>query len=792
MNQLNIFDLYLVIIEMINEKTEVHMRSTYAENPNTRIIYDNVQDDPLNIIESYKNAKFKNASEMEIDDNEKMLLAKKPRFDNNVGIIDNQFPEYNMNSITYSNGRNHFIGEGPAWKPDNKNRNQALRYFQAIASSNVDHVIVAGSPYDRERSGFLDYFGPSPPAAVVNFPDSPGFKLSSTPNPENKQEDFIKKYNLELTVQVVNKYGQPEMLTKKFEIQHITDWPDFGIPKFSDNDIRILLANKDTSQNLAIHCGAGKGRTGALELAYYLFDNQNEVFSQGGYLPDIKVVEKYLDQLRSIRPGLIQDSNQLQVAIELAAQMKYANENINKPIDRVQIAEQVNSAINNRAAEISQPQQTQAAASVGQPRQQSVQDNYVQQRNTIPSNPVADPIQPDQTGVSQPSSFNLANAEIAKLKNISGLYDISIVKNINEQPEILIRNKYNEKETRFNFSSFRKNFYLYADQGEGIIKKVVTTEDFLKFMKRQNSLDSKVKTLLEAVRADFRNSSGNERAENLLLLKDIGDLFKDIAIVDIQSNSEIAFKDIEKKIVNLEEKYELAKLTRSMSGPIVAKQNQKIAKENIQPKPVMPHQRHPQQSITFSPVAKLHQVLDQISASIKNVENNPQFSKLPKLIYEIRNQLTLINQSPGKDQKRIIESFRKNLIKLSKYSNITEIANDVLKHLSGGKSGITVKMPTVKELEKNIKNYNEMLQKAMKLPANALKAQFIQNLIIDARHTIDLVSTGLKNANNPQAAEYKKAITTLSGISDNALALLKSQSSTQKIHTSNFKSQNIK
>lgn len=265
------------------------------------------------------NAIFSAVNDVQLSDHHN--YTKDRRYSNLIWNQEDQFPDYNANLFVHAKSSHILMGGAAQY-----DQLHIKRFFELLGDAEVGmkDIIAAGNPLDGRNTyghgrGFLDYFNPenknvSPDRwniAVIGRVDS---KLVS-------ECGQIKTY--EVTVE------PHENDAYTIKVHNIPNFGDFKTVAFTVEEIERLLEIHMSSDVLGIHCSAGLGRTGVLELAFQLFARE-ETFYQDGK-PNIPAIINRLGEMRKIRPGLVQTSDQLRMAIVLGRQLVLAQ---NKLLDQ--------------------------------------------------------------------------------------------------------------------------------------------------------------------------------------------------------------------------------------------------------------------------------------------------------------------------------------------------------------------------------------------------------------------------------------------------------------------------
>ncbi len=247
-----------------------------------------------------------------------MAWEAKGRFSNIVTLLDEQFPEYNANLIKHKVG-GHVLLEGPA----QHSLPHCERFMAVLMNNNVNitDVIAAGDPLDGRSAGKRGYWHYFSHDNKVEATDSGIMRqLSSRYNVTSTKTGEVGGIS---SYQLTIRAGDAK--TRQINVHHIVDFGDFKTMIFTAAELKALLAIYHQSENLAIHCSAGMGRTGVIELAYCLFADYEKFYPAGK--PDLNQIKFKLEDLRVQRPVLIQGYEQYRMAVIVGMQLALVHRN---------------------------------------------------------------------------------------------------------------------------------------------------------------------------------------------------------------------------------------------------------------------------------------------------------------------------------------------------------------------------------------------------------------------------------------------------------------------------------
>ncbi len=244
-------------------------------------------------------------------------LRKKGRYNNIFTRHDHNFPEYNANVIVHSDNQKHILLEGPA----SHIQEHCERFLDVLVNDwmPITDVIAAGDPFEGRKfnKGYLHYFAEK---AHEHVHDHPMLEKIATKfhlvTHKHEETDNITSYIMRIND------GEK---SRQMRIHHIPNFGDFKTLAFTLAEINALLKIFQEAETLAIHCSAGMGRTGVIELAFCLFNEYEKYFPHNK--PDFHLIKLKVNELRILRPELLQTADQYRMAIVLAVQLNAANRN---------------------------------------------------------------------------------------------------------------------------------------------------------------------------------------------------------------------------------------------------------------------------------------------------------------------------------------------------------------------------------------------------------------------------------------------------------------------------------
>lgn len=235
------------------------------------------------------------------------LYKGKARFTNNNGLRDKIIDNYNAN---YNPLNMHIMGEGPETEKDVVRFFENVLFNSRLADNYPKDILVAGELTPDPTTSFFPYF-----QKELNITDN-GHVVVTHLNDLNclSQNGSIKHYELNISF---------DGKKKSIFIHQMIKFPDHGLPQLQECDILALLEIFQQTKNtgLVMHCRAGLGRTGMLELAYIAFNNPDQYFNGDGSV-NYGSFYNCLDLLRkTVRPRIIQSIAQGMNAIEISQQL---------------------------------------------------------------------------------------------------------------------------------------------------------------------------------------------------------------------------------------------------------------------------------------------------------------------------------------------------------------------------------------------------------------------------------------------------------------------------------------
>jgi hypothetical protein len=220
-----------------------------------------------------------------------------------AGKYEPMFPNYNANYV-FAQRDDIIASEGPA------DQNARSRLFEnTVFAKNADGSKKFNKPF----------------AYLALGPDQEEYYFDGIPRKRSKYQPYCDAGYTEISemsnlkcIKISEKLQVEEEIIFCFQIP---TWLDMNVLKFTDFEAAALYQWLDDPSFIkVIHCSAGLGRTGTLLLAYALAKKYDD-FSRN--VSDQELGERVatmLYELRQRRPGLVQTTEQLKMAIDLALQ----------------------------------------------------------------------------------------------------------------------------------------------------------------------------------------------------------------------------------------------------------------------------------------------------------------------------------------------------------------------------------------------------------------------------------------------------------------------------------------
>lgn len=228
--------------------------------------------------------------------------------------------DYNANEIA----ANIWIGEGPYRNTlsENGNYNNIPRFCHSILRNSkicFTTVVALGPSCGKNRVNFTPYLSPNlnpdqSETKTLSRTTTKGRYCITTKPIETEQDDFH-LYSMKLT--------RKEIFQKELALVHLPQMQDMGTLETSEQLIHqlILLANKSKEEAIFIHCSAGLGRSGTIALALTLFLRYEELSKINNKNTLVDAIVSLWDKFNEIRPGTIQNAEQLGNALQIADEM---------------------------------------------------------------------------------------------------------------------------------------------------------------------------------------------------------------------------------------------------------------------------------------------------------------------------------------------------------------------------------------------------------------------------------------------------------------------------------------
>lgn len=221
---------------------------------------------------------------------------------------DPNSPKDKMN-IVQCGDKSHIIGEEPEY--DHASVEECERYLRDIAANKVDHIVLMGD--SQTRAFLFQDYAKHANHQIFEKLKKKGISISVDRvalEREPAQDTNVNLYRMGLTI---------DGKTSVIELHHVPASLDSGMPKLTNDEVGHLMRLHKKAKHLAIHCGAGLGHEGVVELAYQIY--LNKLVSADGNANSEAIINK-LFELRAIRPGLIYTAKQLKQATLLARDMR--------------------------------------------------------------------------------------------------------------------------------------------------------------------------------------------------------------------------------------------------------------------------------------------------------------------------------------------------------------------------------------------------------------------------------------------------------------------------------------
>lgn len=235
------------------------------------------------------------------------LYKGKARFYNNSGYIDKMIENYNAN---YNPACMHIMSEGPETEKDVVRFFENVLFNPRLAEYIPQDILVAGELTPDPSASFFPYF-----QKELDIADN-GHVVKTNINDLNPVNQIGSITHYELNIIFNGK-------KKTINVHQMNKFPDHGLLQLQECDLLALLEifQQTKATGLVMHCRAGLGRTGLLELVYLAFNNPDQYFNVDGSV-NYGAFYHCLESLRkNVRPRIVQSIAQGMNAIEISQQL---------------------------------------------------------------------------------------------------------------------------------------------------------------------------------------------------------------------------------------------------------------------------------------------------------------------------------------------------------------------------------------------------------------------------------------------------------------------------------------